>query len=86
MTRNSAAAVVGALLIALVLQLLGALAALEAIRPYLLTSQFSGWQGLLREPTDWGPVLRALWVCAVWATPMLGAAYLVFMRRDVAGG
>ena len=85
-TRNSAAAVVGALMIALVLQIGSIIPGLEELRPYLLPRQFDAWQGLLREPTDWAPIGRAAWVCAAYAVPSLFAAYLVFLRRDVAGG
>lgn len=85
-TRNSAAAVVGTLMIALILQLITILPGLEGLRPYLLPTQFDAWQGLLREPTDWAPIVRSAWVCALYAIPCLGAAYLVFLRRDVAGG
>src|SRR5256714_3103826 len=84
-TRNSAAAVVGALMIALVLQIGSIIPGLEEIRPYLLPRQFDAWQGLLREPTDWAPIVRAAWVCAAYAVPSLFAAYVVFLRRDVAG-
>jgi ABC-type transport system involved in multi-copper enzyme maturation permease subunit len=31
-------------------------------------------------------VIRAAWVCALYAIPCLVAAYLSFLRRDVAGG
>lgn len=85
-TRNSAAAVVGTLMFSLVLQLLGILPGLESLRPYLLTTQFDAWQGLLRLPADLGPVGRAAWVCPAYAIPALVAAYMVFERRDVAGG
>jgi ABC-2 type transport system permease protein len=85
-TRNSAGAVVGTLMFALVLQLLGILPGLGGLHPYLLPTQFDAWQGLLREPADWAPIGRAAWVCAAYALPSLAAAYLVFLRRDVAGG
>jgi ABC-2 type transport system permease protein len=85
-TRNSAAAVVGTLMIALILQLLGILPGLHSIRPYLLPTQFDAWQGLVRTPIDWQPIGRAAWVCSLYGLPCLFAAYLVFLRRDVAGG
>jgi ABC-2 type transport system permease protein len=85
-TRNSAAAVVGTLMVSIFLQLLGQISALEAIHPYLLSTQFDAWQGLLREPADWGPVVRSAWVCALYALPAGAAALTVFLRRDVAGG
>ena len=84
-TRNSAASVVGTLMFALLMQLLGVLPGTEAIRPYLLGTQFDAWHGFLRTPADWAPVVRALWVCAVYLAAPLAAAYLVFLRRDVAG-
>lgn len=84
-TRNSAASVVGALMWALLMQLLGALPGTEPIRPYLLGTQFDAWHGFLRVPTDWVPVVRALWVCALYVAIPLMAGYLVFLRRDVAG-
>lgn len=85
-TRNSAAAVVGALMLSLVMQIVGVISGLDALRPYLLSTQFDAWQGLLREPVDWAPIVRSAWVCALYAVPSLAAALLVFMRRDVTGG
>ncbi len=85
-TRNSAAAVVGTLMVSLLFQLIGILPGLSSLQPYLLSTQFNAWQGLLRTPIDWAPVVRAAWVCAMYAIPALFAAYLVFLRRDVAGG
>jgi len=85
-TRNSAAAVVGTLMISLLFQLIGILPGLTGLQPYLLSTQFNAWQGLLRTPIDWAPIVRAAWVCAMYGVPALAAALLVFMRRDVAGG
>jgi ABC-2 type transport system permease protein len=84
--RNSGAAVVSTLMFSLLLQLIGILPGLGALQPYLLSTQFDAWQGFLRTPVDWAPILRALWVCSIYALPALGAALLVFLRRDVAGG
>jgi ABC-2 type transport system permease protein len=85
-TRNSAAAVVGTLMVSLLIQLVGILPGLEGLHPYLLSTQFNAWQGLLRDPIDWAPIGRSAWVCALYGLPALVAAYLVFLRRDVAGG
>jgi ABC-2 type transport system permease protein len=85
-TRNSAAAVVGTLMISLLFQLIGILPGLTGLQPYLLSTQFSAWQGLLRTPIDWAPIVRAAWVCAMYGVPAMAAAFLVFLRRDVAGG
>ena len=85
-TRNSAAAITGTLMFSLMIQLIGILPGLEGMRPYLLSTQFNAWQGLLREPADWDPIIRAAWVCSLYGLPSLAGAYLVFLRRDVAGG
>jgi len=85
-TRNSAAAVVSTIGMVLLLYILAAIPGLEGIKPYLLNEQFQAWQGLMRTPTDWTPVAHSAWVCALYGVPALLAAYLVFLRRDVAGG
>jgi ABC-2 type transport system permease protein len=85
-TRNSVAATVGALAFTLVLALITVIPGLEAAKPYLLTTEYNNWHGLLRTPTNWSPILHSLWVCALYAGPALVAGYLVFLRRDVAGG
>jgi ABC-2 type transport system permease protein len=84
-TRNSAASVVGTLMFALFMQLIGVLPGTESIRPYLLGTQFDAWHGFLRTPADWAPVVRSFWVSTIYIVVPLVAAYLVFLRRDVAG-
>jgi ABC-2 type transport system permease protein len=86
LTRNSAAAIVGTLMFSLLIQLIGILPGLGGLHPYLLSTQFNAWQGLLRSPADWDPVIRSAWVCTLYGLPSLIGAYLVFLRRDVAGG
>jgi ABC-2 type transport system permease protein len=85
-TRNSAAAVVGTIGLVILLFIVAQIPGLEGIQPYLLTEQFQAWQGLLRTPTDWAPIAHSAWVCALYGVPALFAGYLVFLRRDVAGG
>lgn len=84
--RNSAAAIVGTLMFSIMLQLLTIIPGLGALKPYLLSTQFDAWQGLLRMPIDWLPITRAVWVCALYAVPALVGGLVVFLRRDVAGG
>lgn len=83
--RNSAAAIVGTLMFSLLLQLVGILPGLGGVQPYLLSTQFQAWQGFLRVPVDWTPIIRALWICALYGLPSLVVGALVFLRRDVAG-
>ncbi|MGC2373399.1 MAG: ABC transporter permease subunit [Solirubrobacteraceae bacterium] len=85
-TRNSTAAVVGTIGFTILLFIVSGIPGLEGIKPYLLTEQYENWHGLLRTPTDWAPIWHSLWVCGLYAVPALVAAYLVFLRRDVAGG
>jgi len=85
-TRNSAASVVGAVGLTILLFIIAQIPGLEAIKPYLLTEQYENWHGLLRTPTDWAPIAHSAWVCALYTIPALLAGYLVFLRRDVAGG
>lgn len=85
-TKNSAASIVGTLAFTLLLALVTLIPGLEGSKPYLLTTQYQAWQGLLATPTDWSPILHSLWVCALYAVPSLIGAYLIFLRRDVAGG
>ena len=84
-TRNSAASVVSTLMFALLMQLIGVLPGTESIRPYLLGTQFDAWHGFLRTPADWAPIVRAIWLSAIYIFAPLAAAYIVFLRRDVAG-
>src|SRR5919197_1130571 len=83
-TQNSAASVVGALMWALLMQLVGVLPGTESFRPYLLGTQVEAWHGFLRVPADWAPVIRSLWVCLLYILIPIFGAYLAFLRRDVA--
>jgi hypothetical protein len=65
LTRNSAAAVVGSLMFALLMQLIGILPGLSGTQPYPLSTKLSAWQGF-RVPTDWLPIVRGLWVRAAY--------------------
>jgi ABC-2 type transport system permease protein len=84
-TRNSAAAIVGALVYALAQEALGALVHLDFFKHYLLSDQLDGWQGLFQTPTHWTPVIRTIWVSAIFIAVPLVAAFVIFQRRDVAG-
>ena len=84
-THNSAGAVVGTLILSFMMQLLAIISGLDFLRPYLLSEQFDSWQGLLREPTDWAPIVHAAWVSACYAVPATLCAFLSFVRRDVDG-
>ena len=83
-TRNSAAAVVGDA------DALADHAAARRSSPRSTScartccpTQFNAWQGLLREPIDWAPIVRAAWVSALYAVPCacLGVHLLSAPRR-----
>ena len=84
-TRNSAAAIVGTLVYALAQEALAGLVHLDFFRHYLLSDQFNGWHGLFQTPTYWTPIIRALWVSAIFIALPLAASFVIFLRRDVAG-
>jgi ABC-2 type transport system permease protein len=85
-TRNSVAGVVGTIGIVILLYVIAQIPGIEGAKPYLLTEQFEAWHGLLRTPTNWAPIGHSAWVSALYAVPALIAGYLIFLRRDVAGG
>jgi ABC-2 type transport system permease protein len=84
-TRNSAAAIVGTLVYALAQEALAGLVHLDFFRHYLLSDQFDGWHGLFDSPIAWTPIVRTLWVSAIFTAVPLAAAFAVVRRRDVAG-
>ncbi|HEX4562865.1 MAG TPA: ABC transporter permease [Solirubrobacteraceae bacterium] len=85
-TRNSAASVVSAVGVVILIYIIAGIPGLEGAKPYLLTEQFEAWHGLLRTPTNWAPIGHSAWVSALYGVPALIAGYLVFLRHDVAGG
>jgi ABC-2 type transport system permease protein len=70
----------------LLLQLTQIVPGLKGAQPYLLPEQFNAWQGLLRDPVDTVPIVRAAWVCSLHVAVAVAVAWAVFSRRDVAGG
>ncbi len=85
-SRNAAVGIAGPVVIAMVMQLVGQLGGIEAIRPYLLTTPFEAWHGLLAEPRFTGPILDGALTSAVWSVVSLVAAFLVLRHRDITGG
>jgi ABC-2 type transport system permease protein len=86
LARNSAAAVVGTLMIVVVMQIVVSVPGTDALHPYLLPEQLTAWQGLLRDPIDWAPIGHAAWVSLLYVVPCLAVAARAFGRRDVTGG
>jgi len=85
-SRNPAVGIAAPVVIGMVMQLVGALGGIEAVRPLLLTTPFEAWHGLLTQPRFAGPLVEGLLVCVVWSVVSLGAAYTLLRRRDITGG
>ena len=85
-TRNPAAGIAAPVVLGMVMQLVGALGGVEAVRPFLLTTPFEAWHGLLTDPRFTGPLVEGLVVSACWSALALAAAFLMLRRRDITGG
>ena len=85
-SRSAAVGIAGPVVIVMVMQLVGSLGGIEAIRPFLLTTPFEAWHGLLATPRFTGPLLDGLLTSAVWSVTSLVAAFLVLRHRDITGG
>jgi ABC-2 type transport system permease protein len=83
-TRNSAAAIVGTLVYELFMEAIVGLVHVQWLPHYMLSAQFDAWHGLFQTPVFWTPVIRCIWVSALFAAVPLAAAFAVFQRRDVA--
>lgn len=85
-SRNPAVGIAVPVVLGMVMQLVGALGGVEAIRPFLVTTSFEAWHGLFAEPRFTGPLLAGLLVSTGWSSLCLGLAFLVLRRRDITGG
>jgi ABC-2 type transport system permease protein len=85
-SRNVAVGIAAPVVIGLVMQLVGALGGIETLRPYLLTTPFEAWHGLLASPRFTGPLLDGVVTSAGWSVVCLAAAFLILRRRDITGG
>ena len=85
-SRNAAVGIAAPVVIGLVMQLVGALGGIETLRPYLLSSPFEAWHGLLTQPRFTGPLQESLVTSAGWSVVCLAAAFLIVRRRDITGG
>jgi ABC-2 type transport system permease protein len=85
-SRNVAVGIAAPVVIGLVMQLVGALGGIETLRPYLLSTPFEAWHGLMTSPQFHGPLLDGVITSAGWSVVCLTAGYLILRRRDITGG
>jgi len=85
-TRNPAAGIATPVVLGMVMQLVGALGGIEAIRPLLLTTPYESWHGLLASPRFTGPLTQGLVVSGAWSLVALLAGFVMLRRRDITGG
>jgi len=85
-TRNPAFGIAAPVVIGMIMQLFGTLGGVEAIRPWLLTTPFESWHGLLAQHRFTDPLRTGVLVCAVWSAVCLAIAYILLRRRDITEG
>ena len=83
LTDSGLTAVAGAMVLIIVMLVLGTLSALDFLKPYLFTSQFSAWINFFRDPIDWGPIRDALINFAAWIAGTTLIAWIIFRRKDI---
>jgi ABC-2 type transport system permease protein len=84
--RSTAFGIAAPVVVAMVMQLVGTLGGVEAIRPLLLSTPFEAWHGLLAQPEFHSPLTSGLIVSAAWSVIALALAFFSLRRRDITGG
>ncbi len=82
-SRNGWVGVILPLVVIFVLNTVSLLSAADPVRPFLPTTGFYAWYGLARTSVYTNQLWTSLLVSAGWVVVCLGAASLVFLRRDV---
>ena len=85
-SRNVAVGIAVPVVLGMVMQLVGALGGIETLRPFLLSTPFEAWHGLLAAPRFTGPLLDSVVTSAGWSVVCLSAAFVLLRRRDITGG
>src|SRR5664280_1738898 len=82
-TNSSLTAAIGALVVVIVMNILGAFSYFDFLKPYLFTSRVDAWQSLFSQPVEWNPILKGVIVFAIYTVALLVAAWSVFRRKDI---
>ncbi|MGC5016388.1 ABC transporter permease [Streptosporangium sp. DT93] len=83
LTEVAIGAVAGTVVLVIVTQVLGNLPQLAAIRPYLLTEWWGGFDAVLRDPVAAGDLGQGLLVFAVHAVVFGSVAWARFTGKDI---
>jgi len=83
MTNSSLTAAIGALVVFIVMNILGAFSYFDFLKPYLFTSHIDAWQNLLRQPISWHPIVSGLTTFVIYIAALMLAAWYLFRRKDV---
>ena len=82
-TNSSLTAAIGARVVVIVMNILGAFSYFDFLKPYLFTSRVDAWQSLFSQPVEWSPIVKGVIVFAVYTVALLVAAWYVFRRKDI---
>ncbi|HEY2354051.1 MAG TPA: ABC transporter permease [Gaiellaceae bacterium] len=85
LTRSSAAGMLGPLVVALAMQLLGLFGSGDIVRTLLLSTTLDAWNGLFAAPSYTRPLAWAALISLCYITACLEGAWLSLRRRDIAG-
>ena len=83
LTDSALGAALGALAALVASEVLVALDAAAAIKPYLPTTYWLAWVDFFRNPVFWHDIQRGLGIQAVYVVLLLGAAWANFATRDI---
>jgi len=84
-TRSSAAGMLGPLVVALAMQLLGLLGSGDIVRALLLSTALDAWNGMFAAPSYARPLEWAALISLCYAIACLVGAWLSLRHRDIAG-
>jgi ABC-2 type transport system permease protein len=84
-TRSSAAGMLGPLVVALAMQLLGLLGSGDIVRALLLSTTLDAWNGMFAAPSYTRPLEWAALISLCWVIACLSGAWLNLRNRDIAG-
>lgn len=83
LTDSPSGAIAGAIVLAVVSQILDSLPSLESIRPGLITHYWNAWAGLFLPQVHAGDMMRGVLIQVVYAGVFCAVAFWHFGRKDI---